>query len=142
MYRLGYFLVLIIGLHTSLNAFSIKVEVNNLRNSKGVVLFALYNKDGSIPDEEYNKYYKNQIGYITDKSSSIVFENIPEGIYAINIIHDENQNGKIDKGFVLPIEGIGFSNYTSIGLTNKPNFKAASFELKFDIEKNIKIIYF
>jgi uncharacterized protein (DUF2141 family) len=142
MRKLVYFIILIIGLSTYLNAFSIKVEVDNLRNSKGVVLFALYNRDGTIPDEDYNKYYKKQIGNIADKSSSIVFENIPQGRYAINIIHDENKNGKIDKGFILPIEGIGFSNYTSIGLTHKPNFKAASFKLKSDTEKNIKIIYF
>jgi uncharacterized protein (DUF2141 family) len=31
--------------------------------------------------------------------------------YAINILHDEDNNGKIKKGFVLPKEGMGFSNY-------------------------------
>jgi uncharacterized protein (DUF2141 family) len=31
------------------------------------------------------------------------------------LLHDENKNGKIDKGFILPKEGIGFSNFQSIG---------------------------
>ncbi len=109
---------------------SLTIEVKNLRNEKGVVQFALYNKDGSIPDEDYENYYKIVKGEIVNGSSTITFKNIPSGKYAVNILHDENKNGKIDKGFILPIEGIGFSNFRSIGLTNRPNFSKASFELK------------
>ena len=29
--------------------YSLTIDVKNLRNEKGVVQFALYNKDGSIP---------------------------------------------------------------------------------------------
>jgi len=74
-------------------------------------------------------------------SSTITFKNIPSGKYAINILHDENKNGKIDKGFILPIEGIGFSNFQSIGLTNRPNFSKASFELNENKTINVKVIY-
>ena len=109
---------------------SLTIEVKNLRSEKGVVQFALYNKDGSIPDEDYENYYKIVKGEIVNGSSTITFKNIPSGKYAVNILHDENKNGKIDKGFILPIEGIGFSNFQSIGLTNRPNFSKASFELK------------
>lgn len=48
--------------------------------------------------------------------------------YAVNILHDENANGKIDKGFILPKEGIGFSNYSSVGPMNRPNFSKALLE--------------
>jgi uncharacterized protein (DUF2141 family) len=40
--------------------YSLTIEVENLRNSKGVLQVALYNKDGSIPDEQYKNYYKLQ----------------------------------------------------------------------------------
>ena len=121
--------------------FSLTVEVKNLRNEKGVVQFALYNKEGSIPDEDYENYYKLVKGEIVNGSSTIAFKNIPSGKYAVNILHDENKNGKIDKGFILPIEGIGFSNFQSIGLTNRPNFSKASFELKENKTINVKMIY-
>lgn len=121
--------------------FSLTVDVKNLRNEKGVVQFALYNKDGSIPDEDYENYYKIVKGEIVNGSSTITFKNIPSGKYAVNILHDENKNGKIDKGFILPIEGIGFSNFQSIGLTNRPNFSKASFELKENKSINVKVIY-
>lgn len=120
---------------------SLTITVKNLRNNKGVVQYALYNKDGSIPDENYAKYYKILKGEIVNGSSTITFKNIPSGKYAVNILHDENKNSKIDKGFILPIEGIGFSNYQSIGLTNRPNFSKASFELKENKSIQIKVIY-
>ena len=121
--------------------FSLIIDVKNLRNEKGVVQFALYNKDGSIPDEDYENYYKIVKGEIVNGSSTITLKNIPSGKYAVNILHDENKNGKIDKGFILPIEGIGFSNFQSIGLTNRPNFSKASFELKENKTINVKVIY-
>ena len=120
---------------------SLTIEVKNLRNEKGVVQFALYNKDGSIPDEDFENYYKIVKGEIVNASSTITFKNIPSGKYAVNILHDENKNGKIDKGFILPIEGIGFSNFQSIGLTNRPNFSKASFELKENKTIDVTVIY-
>lgn len=124
------------------NTINLTVEVYELRNSKGVVQFALYNKDGTIPDENFEKYY--QIGKTTIKGNAaqFVFKNLPKGTYAVNILHDENENGKIDKGFMLPEEGIGFTNYTKIGLGNKPNFSKASFELSADKRIAVKVIYF
>lgn len=122
--------------------YSLTIKVEGLRNSKGVVQFAIYNKDGSIPDEKYKKYYKKDIALITKNSSTITFNNLPKGVYAINILHDENKNGKIDKKFILPKEGIGFSNYESIGMRNRPKFSKASFELNETTTKNIKVIYF
>ncbi len=121
--------------------YSLTIKVKDLRNSKGVVQFAIYNKEGSIPDEKYKKYYKKDIAVINNKTSIITFNDLPKGIYAINILHDENNDEKIDKGFILPTEGIGFSNYTSIGFTNKPKFSKASFELNTNMEVNVKVIY-
>lgn len=121
--------------------YSLTVEVNGLQNSKGIVQFALYNKDGTIPDEDYKKCCKILKEKIQNGSSKVIFSNLPVGKYAVNILHDENENGEIDKGFILPIEGIGFSNYQSIGLTNRPNFSKASFELNSDKKIAVKVIY-
>jgi len=134
----------LVVLFVLLNAygFNIKVSVDNLRNSKGVVEFFLYNNKNSIPDKNLNKYIKKQTAIIKNNSANIIFKNIPKGKYAISAIHDENKNGKIDKGFMLPKEGIGFTNYKKINLFNKPNFQNASFELNKNETKKIKIIYF
>ncbi len=122
-------------------SYSLTIKVEDLRNSKGVVQFAIYNKEGSIPDEKFKKFYKKDIATIYNNTSTITFNNLPKGNYAVNILHDENKNGKIDKKFILPKEGIGFSNYKSIGFTNKPNFSKASFELDSNTKMDIKVIY-
>lgn len=121
--------------------FSLTIEVKDLKNSKGIVQFALYNKDGTIPDEDYKKCYKILKEKILNRSSKVTFTNLPQGKYAVNILHDENENGEIDKGFILPIEGIGFSNFQSIGFSNRPNFSKASFELNNNKTVNVKVIY-
>lgn len=121
--------------------YDLTVEVENLRNSKGIVQIALYNKDGSLPDEQYKNYYKIEKATIANGKTQCTFSNLPKGNYAVNILHDENNNGKIDKGLILPKEGIGFSNYSSIGLTNRPNFKKASFELTQNKTIKVKVIY-
>ena len=122
-------------------SYSLTVEVNETRNSKGVVQFALYNEEGSIPDEKYAKYYKLLTATINDGTSSVTFTDLPVGTYVINILHDENRNGEVDKGFVLPKEGLGFSNYESLGITNRPKYSKASFELKSDMKIEVKVIY-
>jgi uncharacterized protein (DUF2141 family) len=121
--------------------YNLTVEVKELRNSNGTVVFALYNREDAIPDEHYKKYLKKLTGKIVKGSSTVTFENLPAGKYAVNILHDENNDGKIKKGLILPKEGIGFSNYQSIGISNKPSFSKASFNLQSDKVLKIKIIY-
>ena len=139
-------LTLIILLLSSFNnqkkeTCNLTIEVKELRNSNGTVVFALYNRDDAFPDEQYKKYLKKLTGKIVKGSSTVTFENLPAGKYAVNILHDENNDGKIKKGLILPKEGIGFSNYQSIGLSNKPSFSKASFILQSDKAMKIKIIY-
>ncbi|MGB5598641.1 MAG: DUF2141 domain-containing protein [Thiothrix litoralis] len=120
---------------------SLTVDINDLRNSDGTFLFALYNNEDAFPDEHYKKYFKKLTGKIVNGASSVTFENLPVGKYAVNILHDEDSNGRIKKGFILPKEGIGFSNYQSIGISNKPSFEKASFELLGNKEISVKMIY-
>ncbi len=120
---------------------TLTVEVEQLRNAKGWVQFALYNPEGTIPDEHYEHWYKKGTAAITDGKASYTFTGLPPGRYAVNILHDENGNGKIDKGLFLPKEGIGFSNYSSVGPMNRPNFKKASFEVKGEMRVRVKVVY-
>ncbi len=121
---------------------TLTIEVSQLRNSSGRVQCLLYNAEGSIPDEKFEKYYRITHEKITNNACQITFKNLPKGSYAVTVLHDENSNGKIDKRFLLPLEGIGFSNYQSLGISNRPSFGKASFELKSDALIRVKVIYF
>lgn len=121
--------------------FSIVVKVNGLRNNIGNVRFALYNTSNSLPDKKLKKHFKMKVGKIAENAATITFSNLPKGKYAINILHDEDTNGKIAKGWLLPTEGIGFSNMAKIGLGNKPNFAKTSFNLDKNKTIDINVIY-
>ncbi len=136
-YTLIYYMLI-----SNLFGYNLTIQVDNFRNSKGLAQFSLYNTKGSIPDQHFTKYYKQIKTNIHHNTAKVVFTNLPEGKYAVNILHDENKNGKIDQGFILPTEGIGFTNFDSINLMNKPNFHKASILLNQDKIKNIKVIYF
>jgi len=120
---------------------SLTIDVSELRNSEGTVQFALYNREDALPDEHYKKYFKKLTGKIVNGASTVTFENLPEGKYAVNILHDENNDGKIKKGIILPKEGIGFSNFQSIGFSNRPSFSKASFSVLNDKKIKVNIIY-
>ena len=123
------------------DTFSLTVRVEKLRNSAGTVKFGLYNRDGSIPDQSFKKCYRVMSAEIVNCKSTVTFYNIPKGKYAVTILHDENNNGKIERGIILPQEGIGFSNFKTIDLSNRPSFAKASFDLKTDSDILIQLVY-
>ena len=134
-------LISLFSFSTLENEYTLTIKVKDLRNSKGVVQFSIYNQDKTIPDEHFEKYHLQKTAVINKKTSSVTFFHLPKGEYAINILHDEDKDGEIDKGWILPIEGLGFSNFTSLGFSNRPNFKKAKFTLDSHTVKTIKIIY-
>jgi len=123
-------------------AETLTVLATGLKNNQGEVQFSLYNKYGTIPDKELNKYYKMQRVSINKKQAKVVFKDLPKGRYAVNVFHDGNNNDKIDKGLFMPKEGVGVSKFETINLFHLPNFKKASFALNKDKKIQIKIIYF
>lgn len=124
-------------------SYSLTIKAEGLKNSEGAMVLAIYNKEGSIPDQKFKNYYRKENAHIINEKSEFTFNNLPQGLYAVTILHDENNNGKIDTKFMLPLpaEGVGFSNYEEFGLSNRPNFKKASFILKKDTIVVVKVNY-
>lgn len=104
----------------------IKVDVTNLRNNNGFVLLSLFKDGEGYPDNSEKAFKKLKAG-ISDKKATAIFSDIPPGQYAIAILHDENNDQKINKNSLgKPKEGYGFSNNV-IGAFGPPAFKRASF---------------
>jgi len=119
---------------SSIMAIDISVEVTDIEKRGGKLYIGLYDKKDDFKD--ISKTYKSRVVNINSSSIKIVFKNIPKGIYAISVFHDENKNGKLDKNFFgIPIEGYGFSNNI------RPILRGASFdESKFELDNNKKIV--
>ena len=104
----------------------ITVKVNNLDNNKGKVLVAIYDSKDSF----LNKRFKGTMSKINDNTCEVTFKNIPEGVYAISLFHDENDNNKMDSNFLgIPKEDYGCSN-NATGFMGPPKWEDAKFELK------------
>lgn len=57
-------------------------------------------------------------------------KNVPPGIYAVCVIQDLNENGKLDKSIVgIPKEPLGFSVIEEIP-KGRPRFEPCTFEVK------------
>ncbi|MBU2920858.1 DUF2141 domain-containing protein [Winogradskyella psychrotolerans] len=113
--------------------YSVTVTVTNANNDKGKIFVALYNTETGFLKENY----KSHISVIENKRCTVTFEGIPEGVYAVSVFHDENDNGKMDTNFMhIPKEDYGCSNGAT-GFMGPPKWKDAKFELKAN--KTIKI---
>ncbi len=121
---------------------TLSIEVVNFRNTNGQLILLLYNTDEGFKDESLTEFYRKQIVEIDSKDGVLVrFENLLLGQYAVKLIHDENADGKMNRLFFKPKEGVGVSNFETVSLTNRPNFQKASFEVNGDKTLKISLIY-
>ena len=98
---------------------SITVTIDAIENTKGRVVFMLFNQEEGFP-REVDKAWK--VGKIKPQSSqaTYTFSDVPYGTYAIAVFHDEDGDGAIDTNFIgLPQERVGATNMSSMG---KPSF--------------------
>lgn len=104
----------------------IKAAVVNALSDNGTIAFALYNEEGFLktPLESKSATIENGL-------STVEFENISIGNYAIVCFHDENSNGQMDFELNgMPKEAFGASN-------NVMNFGPPQFEdAKFEVSNN------
>lgn len=104
----------------------IKLTITNLRNDKGFVLVSLFKEGAGFPDEGEKAFRKDKVTII-NKRAVIIFPNLPTGSYAISILHDENNDLKMNKNALgIPKEGYGFSNNVT-GAFGPPSYNRAKF---------------
>lgn len=119
---------------------TIKIKVTNIRSTKGNLLMGFYKDNKSFSKRE--PFMGKTVEKTDIKDGVVTFQVIlPAGTYGIALLDDENKNGKTDYGFLLPVEGFGFSNYYHKGIT-APGFTDFDFTLgSSDKEVTIKVKY-
>lgn len=133
-------LLLLFMLKTNAQGSRVTITVTGLNNSKGKIVAALYNSEVGFPTSA-KSVFKRLSSVIKDARSVLLFENIPDGVYAVAFFHDRNDNGKLDTNFMgIPTEGTGASNNAE-GFLGPPKFKDAKFTVRGNFEQEIKIEY-
>ncbi|NEW78504.1 MAG: DUF2141 domain-containing protein [Gelidibacter sp.] len=111
---------------------SVTVSVVNALNDEGTVNFAFYSEENFMKQPIYAKSASVEKG-----KSTVVFEGVAQGFYAILCFQDENNNGRMDFDINgMPIESYGSSN--NVMNFGPPEFVNSKFEVK-DNALNLEI---
>jgi uncharacterized protein (DUF2141 family) len=109
---------------------SVNVTVTEINISQGgTLIVGLYRgKDDWLDVESAHKIQRIPV---SSETQSVQFEDVePDSSYAVAVIHDKNENGRMDLRkfpFPKPKEGVGVSN-NKIGL-GPPSYRKAEFSV-------------
>jgi uncharacterized protein (DUF2141 family) len=119
------------------------IKVVGARNAKGKIGVALFQDPSGFPDKGAAALRSQQADIDNQTmSAEVVFRDVPQGVYAVSVLHDENMNGKLDKNFLgIPTEGYGASNNPGKKM-RAPSFDEAKFSMNSTEQTlQIKLIY-
>lgn len=114
---------------------SITIDFKGMKSNKGNLFVAIYNEEESF----LKTPIKGTIVKIEDKKASIIFKDIPNGVYAVSAFHDTNSNKKLDTNFLgIPKEPTGMSN-DATGFMGAPKYRDAKFKVTKDTKLTITV---
>ncbi|WP_010184350.1 DUF2141 domain-containing protein [Sphingomonas sp. PAMC 26605] len=117
----------------------LSVDLVNLRSHKGSVRVCLTADPTNFPAciDDAQAVTRS----IPATAASLRFDGLARGDYAVAVIHDENNNRKLDTFAGIPREGFGFSRNPAVTF-GPPRFAAARFTLTSDADRQqIKMRY-
>ncbi len=110
----------------SVDAADLTVTVTGVRELKGTIQVAVVDSEAAWNDAA--ERIAVQVTRADSETASLRFTGLPPGTYAVQVMHDENDDNKLNTNFAgIPIEGYGFSNNPRV--MRRPNFDEASFRL-------------
>lgn len=109
------------------------VIVPNIKSIKGTMKVCLV----SSKSDFLKKCFREQHVGVTESQMNIIFEDLPQGEYAVSIFHDRNNDEKLNTNIVgIPKEPYGFSNNPMV-IFGPPNYRRCVFEVNGN--KTIKV---
>lgn len=115
----------------------VAVQVSNFENNKGVAIVCLHNNAKAFSGKD--EPLACQRVTVANKSATVVFEAVPEGDYAVSVVHDENSNQKFDTNFLgIPKEGYGASQ-NKLPFAAAPRFDDNKFNVKNNATTSVHI---
>lgn len=103
---------------------TLTLKVTGLRSTAGHLHVAVYDDPARFPQPG-----GQHLGLslpLDATTLTVTVPDLPPGTYAIAAYHDENGNGRFDRGLLgVPLEGFGFSADAPV-LTGPPRFRTAA----------------
>lgn len=104
------------------------VQIIGIKSNSGKCLVSLFKDKKGFPTD-FKYAISSTTATIKDSKCTAVFKNLMAGEYAVAVVHDENDNGKLDTNFLgIPKEGIGTSNNAKSTI-GPPSYEDSSFQI-------------
>lgn len=111
----------------SVLAAGLVINVEGLSRAQGHLLVLVADSD-AVWDGQAPRTTVQKLPVSAAAAMAVEFPQLPPGRYAVQVMHDANDNGKLDTNLVgMPTEGYGFSN--NPWLMRKARFDEAAFDL-------------
>lgn len=116
------------------------VEIKGLRNQKGSLRLSLFSSEQGFPNGS-DRAVAFHCVEPKETAVSVTFDQLAPGRYAVAVIHDVNNDGKLNTGILgIPKEGFGFSRNPRIGI-GAPSFQDTAFLVAGESTIEIKMNY-
>ena len=108
----------------------LEVRVERIMEVKGEIGVALWNSKLGYPTHLEHAYEAEWIPVKGGEAvMAAIFDTMPAGEYAVSVVHDTNENRKVDRSFFgFPKEGVGFSNDQKV-VMSAPRYDKSKFPL-------------
>lgn len=134
MNRISTLLIFVLAsTSASIAQVMLDISVKNIKALKGSIRVGLFINQNDFP----KKASEGKVVPVSESTVTVTFENLRPRDYAISVIHDENNNGELDKNVIgIPKEGFAFGN-NAMGKFGPPFFKKSMVRLGKDPVKQI-----
>src|SRR6185436_16462950 len=113
--------------------YTLTVLVQGVRNSKGVIGVLVFESARGWPVDTSAARRRAAVP-AQQGSTTVLIPNVPSGDYGVVVLHDENENMKLDRNWLgLPKEQWGMSNNPPEH-SSAPKFERARFSLRGDTQ--------
>jgi uncharacterized protein (DUF2141 family) len=105
----------------------VEIRIENLRNTRGTIRLCLTRNPAHFPAcNEDPAAVKRSVP--AAQAAAIRIGGVAPGIWALSVIHDENDNARLDRFMAMPREGFGFSRNPAIRM-GPPRFEEVRFQV-------------
>ena len=121
---------------------AVTITVTNIRNDDGVVRACMTADEDEFPRCQDNPDAHRAVVDASEEGVTFRFYNVQPGRYAIALLHDEDDDGKMDRALgMMPTEGYGFSRDARV-TTGPPRFSSAAIDIGSEpLSQSIRMRY-
>ena len=112
--------------------YTLTIVADGVSTSKGVVGVLIFRSSAGWPEDSAAAFRAQSVP-AKPGSTTVAVAGLPPGIYAVVVLHDENQNMRLDRNWMgIPKEQWGMSENPHVGMS-APHFSQAEFRLAGDM---------